>query len=142
MLVKALHIILSLSVLFSTTGFTLNKHFCQRELQSVGVFVQTESCQHSEKAPCHSASQSCGSHQDKEENGCCNNTAKYYKLDQDKQVPSIGFDLLKKPALFAAILVVFQVGFPSAEAYFSTYQIYKPPIVCHDFQSMLQTYRL
>lgn len=142
MATKFLNIILALSVLFSTTGFTLSKHFCQSKLQDVGIFTHAESCNHSKKAPCHSASQSCESHQDKEDNGCCSNSAKYYKLDQDKQVQSVEFDLLKNPALFAAILVVFQVEFLSAEAYFSTYQIYKPPIVCDDFQSMLQTYRL
>ena len=142
MAAKFLHIILALSVLFSTTGFTLRKHFCQEELQDVSLFAKAESCQLSQTAPCQGASHHCGSHSDKDDNGCCNNTAKYYKLDQEKQAQSFEFKSLKAPVLLAAVLVVFNIQLPADEAQFLTYQTYKPPIVCHDFQSMLQTFRL
>lgn len=140
MIAKLIHITLAAMVLFSTTGLTLSKHFCQNELQGIGVFTQAKGCHHSEHAPCQS--KHCDSHPEKEEEGgCCKKIAKYYKLDQDQQVHVLELDLVKKP--FVAIVVprhleqpVLKQGFPA------TYQSYKPPIVCPDFQSVLQTYRL
>lgn len=142
MAAKFLHIILALSVLFSTTGFTLSKHFCQEELQDMSMFAKAENCQHSQTAPCQTGSHHCDSHGDKEHKGCCNNTAKYYKLDQEKQAQSFEYKSLKVPVLLAAVLVVFNIELPADDNYFLTYQTYKPPIVCDDFQSMLQTFRL
>lgn len=142
MAAKFLHIILALSVLFSTTGFTLSKHFCQKELQDVSLFAKAKNCQYSKKAPCQSASHHCGQHQDEDDNGCCNDTVKYYKLDQEKQAQSFKFKPLKAPVLLAAVLVVFNIALPADNTHFLTYQTYRPPIVCDDFQSMLQTFRL
>lgn len=142
MAAKFLHIILALSVLFSTTGFTLSKHFCQKELQDVSLFAKAENCQHAKTPPCQSASHHCGSHSGEDDDGCCHNTAKYYKLDQEKQAQSLEFKPLKAPVLLAAVLVIFNIELPVDKTQFLTYQTYKPPIVCDDFQSMLQTFRL
>lgn len=140
--VKLFHIILALSVLYSTTGFTLSKHFCQKELQDVSMFGKAENCQHSKEAPCQSGSHPCGQHPDEGDNGCCHNTAEYYKLDQEKQTQSFEFKPLKAPALLAAVLVIFHIALPVDNTDVLAWQTYRPPIVCDDYQAMLQTFRL
>jgi len=85
----------------------------------------------------------CVKPKDGESKSCCNDETQYFKTDLEKQSPSnAGMDGLKKPELTAPVLVAFFLKFTATEAHLPTYQNYKPPIVCHDFQSMLQTYRL
>ncbi len=141
MIAKIFHIILSAAVFFSTTGFTLSHHFCQNELANTAIFVKS-GCHKSSHQGC-AESGHCSKHQDDDKNNCCNDEAQYFKLDQDKQVPSSsGIDLVKKPELLAAVLVLFQIEMPAAGNHSLTCQVYKPPIVCDDFQSLLQTFRL
>lgn len=143
MAAKVLHILLALSVVFSTTGFTLSKHFCQEEVQHVRMFVKAESCQHNKTAaPCQTGRPHCDSHGDIDHKGCCTNTFNYYKLDQDKEAQSFQYKSLKVRVLLATVLVVFNIELPADDLHFLAYQTYKPPIVCDDFQSMLQTFRL
>lgn len=142
MAAKFLHITLALSVLFSTTGFTLSKHYCQEKLQKVSLFANGESCCHSETSPCQTGSRHCEGLGDKDHKGCCNNTAEYFKLDQEKQARSFEYKPLKVPVLFAAVLVVYYIGLQAGDIHFPTHQTFKPPIVCDDFQSRLQTFRL
>jgi hypothetical protein len=139
---KLLHIILALSVLYSTTGFTLSKHFCQEKLQEVSLFAKAGSCGHSKTSSCQHSSHHCDSPVDKSAEGCCKNTTEYYQLDQEKQVQSFGYKSLKAPVQLADILVVFNIEPPADDLHFLSYQTYKPPIVCDDFQSLLQTFRL
>lgn len=138
MAAKFLHIILSLSVFLSTTGFTMSEHFCQNESQGIGVFSKMEGCQ-SEKAPCRHAENSCGSH-DEEDNGCCNNSSEYFQSDQDKQVQSFEFKHLKNSVFLATIFVVFNIQLPSVETAKANFLTYKPPIVCDDILVLLQTF--
>lgn len=138
MAAKFLHIILSLSVFLSTTGFTLSEHFCQNESQGIGAFSKMGGCQ-SEKAPCQQTENSCGSH-DGEDNGCCNNSSEYFQSDQDKQVQSFEFKQLKNPVLLATIFVVFNIQLPSFETSQVKFLTYKPPIVCDDILVLLQTF--
>lgn len=138
---KIFHIILSIAVFFSTTGFTLSRHFCQNELANTAIFVKS-GCHKSTHKAC-AESGHCGKHQDGDKNNCCNDEAQYFKLNQEKQAPSAsGIDFIKKPELLAAVLVAFQIEMPVTNGQHLTFQVYKPPIVCDDFQSLLQTFRL
>jgi len=141
MVAKFIHIVLSLSILLSTTGLTLAKHYCQGEMQAVGVLSKASCCEKNEKAPCFNSDKSCGSHQDgDEDDGCCNSQPKYYKLSQDEQVQNVDFHQLKNPALLSAIFVVFNVHLPIEKAAKANYQTYRPPIVCDDILIRLQTF--
>lgn len=77
-----------------------------------------------------------------EENNCCNNEAEYFKLDQEKQVPAEGLEPVKIPGPAAMIHPVLYAGFTNGYTPSSAYLLFKPPIVCDDFQSMLQTFLL
>jgi len=85
-----------------------------------------------------SDSGSCNSHHcDKD---CCQNIAKYYKLDESKQVKNMSAELLKKPALVYALFVVYNYSFPTNEVINLQFNSYKPPIVQDDILVLFQTF--
>jgi len=137
---KILHIILAITVLFSTTGFTLHKHFCKGAMKGHSCMDKRAACDNSTLDLCASETASCSPHQCDEDNGCCQNIAKYYQLDEDKQVQTANVELLKKPALLYTILVVYNYPFAPSAALKVSHLIYKPPIVQEDILVMLQTF--
>lgn len=138
MLVKALHIILSIAVLLSTTGFTLSEHVCQSELQSVSVFSESGGCD-SKMAPCQRGG-TCCSMDEKEGKSCCTSSSEYFQSDQDKQTQAFEFKQLKSPDFLAVITVVFCIQLPIFETAQVNYLTYRPPIVCKDLLVFLQTF--
>lgn len=65
------NIILSLLLLFTTTGLSVSKHFCGDELISTTLFAEAESC-------CDAG-------------GCCSTESETYQLDEDFSVsPAVG----------------------------------------------------
>jgi len=68
MITKAKHIILSLLLLITTTGFALSKHYCGGELVSISLFSEAESC-------CNL-------------DDCCLNEIETFQLDGDFSIPS------------------------------------------------------
>ena len=142
MIARVFHTILALSVFFSTTGFTLNRHYCRNQLQGVGLFAPATNCQHSAKASCCKDHRGCALQQEVEPKGCCHNTISYYKLEQEKQVLANGFPLLKNPVLPLASITISKLKLPVSIVHLPSYQLFKPPIVCEDHQALLQTFRL
>ena len=140
MTAKILHIVLSLAVFFSTTGFTLGHHYCQNTSAGVAVFGISGGCQKDTHRACNAGGH-CSAKKEGD-SGCCHNESEYFQQELPKQSQFSGFDLLKKTALVAVLPVVFNFQLPATEAHLPTYQNYKPPIVCDDFQSMLQTFLL
>lgn len=85
-----------------------------------------------------SDSGSCNSHHCNKD--CCQNIAKYYKLDESKQAKNASAELLKKPALVYALLVVYNYSFLINEGLKSQFLHYKPPIVQEDILVLFQTF--
>jgi hypothetical protein len=137
---KILHIILAITVFFSSTGFTLHKHICKEEAKDMSCMDEQVSCDKAMPDLSSAESTSCNPHQCDENGDCCENIAKYYQLDEEKQAQSANFELLKKPALVYAILVVFNYPFAPSAALKASHLTYKPPIVQEDILVMLQTF--
>jgi hypothetical protein len=138
---KALYIILSLAVFFSTTGFTVGHHYCQNELAGTTIFGIAGGCHKSTHKACNERNH-CSGKKESGKKSCCHNDSQYVKQDLPKQVHFTGIDFLKKPALIAAVFAVITLQISATDDILPTFQIYKPPIVCDDFQSLLQTFRL
>lgn len=64
MLRKIIHIFFILYMLFVTTGYTITKHYCQSELQSVSLFTEVERC-------CDGI------------DGCCHDETSFHKIGND-----------------------------------------------------------
>ena len=132
MTAKIFHIILSLSVLLSTTGIRLGKHFCKNEMQAVEVLAKTKACCKG-KATCGSESGGC----DKD---CCSHEYEYFQSDQNKLVQSVDLPTLNKSALMATLSLVFAIEVPSTDNNTLHFQTYRPPIVQQDIPVLLQTF--
>jgi hypothetical protein len=73
---RILHIVLSLLIVVSTSGVTVNMHYCHNRLISVGVLFNAKPC-------CNSKS-------------CCHNEAKFSKVDDKATIAnSLILDLTK-----------------------------------------------
>lgn len=133
MTAKIFHIILAISVLFSTTGILMGKHFCKKEMQAEKFLAKTKSC-------CQSSSTTCSSENGGCDKDCCSNEYEYFQSDQVKLAQSIDLPSLNKPALVATLLLVFDIEIPSFDNNTRQFQAYRPPIVERDIPVLLQTF--
>lgn len=84
-LARVLHIILAFAVLLSTTGITINRHFCQNIQVNAAVFFHANSCGACSHKTANNHS-GCSKHEKKEENNCCKDKSEYHKLEQSKEL--------------------------------------------------------
>lgn len=105
-------------LLLSSTGITLNKHFCQGELRSQAIFVRPPSC-HAKAAakspacPFHETTSS----EENAENGCCDDQSLLLKQDSPQQVHTFDWQL-SLPAVPAFLASPSAAGLLSAAAAF------------------------
>lgn len=141
MIQRVTHIILAFSIFFSSTGFVLNKHFCQDELKSVAVFFKAEAC-HVQKAmkncPMHAAM---GHSASKEAKGCCEDSSDYVKSETDQLNIQPTIDLQFDPVLMNVLLVAFNVPLNTFDKKAIHYLNYKPPLILVDLPVRFQTFR-
>ena len=140
MAIRFLNIILALLILISSTGFTINSHFCRSQLKDVRIFFKADDCYKKIKTnkihqTCHAKKQSC-------ENNCCKNTSKYYKLDQDQQLSSFDFKLFSQPDFIATLWIIFNFEISKTDSKSAQYLNYKPPLIVCDLPVDLQTFLL
>lgn len=134
--VRLFHIILSILVLFSSTGLLINQHYCRNELKHSALFAAAKSC-HAQPAP------SCPMHapSKKEQKGCCENESHFLKHKQD-QVKAEA-EPVKAPAAAVALFIpAFNTAPPAFSRQNIHYLNYKPPLIFRDFPASLQVFRL
>jgi hypothetical protein len=140
LILRFLNIILALLIFVSSTGFTINSHFCKDQLKDIRVFFKADDCykkyyaQKTKKA-CHVKKQSC-------ENNCCKNTSEYYKLDLDQQLNSFDFKAFESPQLIATLWVILNFKLTITDSKSTDYLNYKPPLIVSDLPVDLQTFLL
>ncbi|MCF8222661.1 MAG: hypothetical protein K9J25_05895 [Bacteroidales bacterium] len=83
MLKKAAHIIITLTLLFATTGVTVSKHYCGNNLRGIAVMKAAASC-------CDSDS-------------CCHTESDFYQVDDDFILEYNDF----QPVIQAALSVIY-----------------------------------
>ena len=93
---KVLHIFLALLVFISTIGVTVNRHYCQQQLRSTGLWWIPMSCH--ESAIADDKLPSCPFHAqkpDSEKRKCCSEESDYKKIEieQDFVVSKVLSDL-------------------------------------------------
>ena len=116
------HIILSLVLLVSTAGVTIDRHYCGTRLVSVSLTGDTQSC-------CEPG------------DGCCHNDIDTYKLEVDYTVSpfSIDFDQL---AVEIPVQQFFNISLPDGSLTDTEFSFFVPPRKLRTSLSTLQTYRL
>ncbi len=120
---KALHIILSLVLLVSTTGVTFSMHYCGGQYVSTSLFVEADSC--------------CG-----DACGCCENKNVHYEVDDDYTSPvvsvidpSIELDLLIELFYFEIDAIEL-----STQPVKKTFEDTSPPLPIAERLSLLQSF--
>lgn len=136
MIQKCLHIILVITVLLSSAGILVNKHFCEKELKSISFFTKAKNC--------HESNKTCPRHKttapEEEEKNCCENEVEYYKIDQDQDIQTLSFELLNPNFLQAFIAVFIQPFTAFAENESHQFLTYRPPIVSKDIVVAFQRF--
>lgn len=134
---RLLHITLALSVLLSTTGISVYRHFCQDKLMSTAMFVKPHGCKMAKHRNCHSG----GHCAKKEVNSCCNDTLEFHQIDQDKQITPTLFKLLKQPMLLSLPWPVFLAPATISLSKVLPYLHYRPPLIRGTLPALLQVFR-
>lgn len=148
MALRFLNIILAALVFISSTGFVINKHYCQGELKETALVVKAKSCHEKELDDRANMPANCPMHQSKnssgceEKKGCCDNETEFVKLDIDQDIVSFEYQKLQIPQL--ATILVFATDFNLEETITSPvhFKNYKPPLIVCDVPVSLQTFLL
>ena len=137
---------MALLMLLSSTGFSMDLHYCQDQLKSISLFGKAKSC-HEKQAtsPCHQAKKSCrhqendGVNKAEKDNCCHNETVVIEKSDLDAtptQLATVQDIQLDFVAAFIAVYVFNYI----VRADFQPFAQYKPPLPDRDIQVLYQTF--
>jgi hypothetical protein len=135
------HILLAILVYLSSLGVALNKHYCRESLKDVALFLPAKSCRH-EALSASSCGASCPFHQyhsdeDPREDGCCEDTTQYLKVDQPRGFEQFAPEESSPPALLPP------PPYPTPLAYTARLiplRLYKPPLIVYDRCLASQTF--
>lgn len=121
MLKKAAYIFLILLVVVSTSGFTINKHYCGTRFFKTTVDIQVRCC----KGPCKD----------------CHNKVKYIKIKDYFQ--TVSFDIKFTPVLFffASPLYSTMISEFESDSFFSVFSYIPPPLKFLGNIDFLQVFR-
>ena len=140
MIKKGVYIAFACWLLMVSTGFTINKHFCQNQLQKILVWVQPGSCHDSTSGnSCNSKKHQCTHATPEEEANCCTNESDFVQLDADLVKPDIIQNFLPDFFSFSFFSTVFTT--PNITHHYSnSYLLYKPPLVLSNIPLLGQVF--
>lgn len=142
MIHKTLHITLILIVLLSSTGFAIQRHFCQNELKGVSLFGKAENCHNTseEKPSCPMHKSQKHNHNDQDKKTCCDDQVEFVKLNQEFYGESFQLSVHENPLLIGIIFIALRLPSSEDETSFTHFLNYKPPLIVCDFEVKLQTF--
>lgn len=137
---KSIHIVVIFSVLLSTTGLVIHKHYCQDELKSVSFLVEADHCH--ETAPMPPSCPFHSSHDTKNSvpSDCCDNEVEYLKSDQDLQIESNQNSISQTFVHQIVYYVVNEWILSELICSFPHYLNFKPPLIVCNVILFLQTF--
>ncbi|MCB9317519.1 MAG: hypothetical protein H6569_15370 [Lewinellaceae bacterium] len=134
---RILHIALAISVLLSTTGISVHRHFCQDKLMGTTMFFKPHGCKMNTHKACHTASH-CAKKTDQD---CCKDQSEYHKLEQDKQISLVPFKLLKQPIQLSLPWPAIVLPAITSTSQILPYLHYRPPLIRGTLPALLQVFR-
>ncbi|MDN5214585.1 hypothetical protein QQ020_21070 [Fulvivirgaceae bacterium BMA12] len=130
---KIANILLALLLLLTTSGITLNKHYCMGRLKSIAVFHKAESCM--PEMAMEGDDKSCAK-------SCCEDVSEELKVTDLNKV-TFGFDLSPTWHPFAVSHpLTVDFDFISLIISRSSYLNYKPPLIDLDIPTLVQSFLL
>lgn len=154
------HRIISLMMAFlmlcSSTGFSIDFHYCQGNLKHFSIFGEAESC-HSKKAnnhckmkknsSCKMKKKTCPASSSKEKikdckKGCCSNNTITIPTITDLQLNANPEYKLSPLQFVKAFVANFIIGHIDLSEYIAQHQYYIPPLLDRDIPILVQCFRL
>ena len=137
---------MALLMMLSSTGFSMDIHYCQDQMKGISLFGKAKSCHDKEATPpCHKIKKSCH-HQENddvnkaEKDNCCHNeTVIIEKSDLDATATQIATIQDIQLDFVAAFVAVYILNY-NVQADFQPYAQYKPPLPDRDVQVLYQTF--
>ncbi len=128
-------------VLLSSSGFVIQKHYCQDELKEIAIYVKAEACHTkvSDKPPCPFHPQE-EQPDGVEKKNCCNNEVELVKLESEFQPETFELDFSKDEELTALqeeALITYQLSENTSPVH---YLNFKPPLLVCDHIVRFQTF--
>ncbi|MDN5204796.1 hypothetical protein QQ008_25625 [Fulvivirgaceae bacterium BMA10] len=129
---------LAILVLAGSTGFTVNKHYCQGELQKVTFTEKVKQCpmctKKRELPPCHK-------HMDTSDEKCCQNETELLKVEDYNKAPKVNPEhKISFEFITLAQIILLDLSFDSIPQ--SEYLNYKPPLIAQDIPVLVQSFLL
>ena len=142
--IRFLHIILAVSVFFSTTGLVVFQHYCQKELKNLAT-VHEEKLKEgslSEEASCNLFSEKCCCAIAKENNqkNCCDTKTAYFDSAIDLQALPNNRVALEIPDLSTTIPPYSIPEFVTIKLQKTPFQHYQPPLLVCDLPVWVQSF--
>ena len=138
---------MALLMLLSSTGFSMDVHYCQDQLKGISLFGKAKSCHEKQEAPpCHQTKKSCHHQEDgiskADKDNCCHNeTVVIEKSDLDATPTQKAASQDVQLDFVAAFMAVYVFNFNySVRADYQPYAQYKPPLPDRDIQVLYQTF--
>ena len=134
---------MALLMLLSSTGFSMDVHYCQGQIKSIGLFTKAASCHKKQGLPqCHTTKKSCHKKQNNTKDNCCHNqTLSIEKSDLDA-TPAQGTELTDVSLDFAVAFVAAFV-IPVDKTHIQpAFPFYIPPLPDRDILILYQTFRI
>lgn len=124
------------SILLSSTGLVVNKHFCLEELQSTALFVSAPAC----SVGVQTSKESLPDKESISKKNCCDDQCDLFKLSEEVDPNSQGqslIDLEFNPSWFESSQ---EKKDQEIKEFSSTYLNYKPPLIFRDVILDIQTF--
>ncbi len=147
MVIRLSHRIASLTMalllLLSSTGFSIDVHYCQDQLMGISFMGKAKSCHdHDSTSLCHHAKKTCHDKIDKEDNSekdkCCHNESIVIKKSEtDATSPLLASTEAIHLDFVTAFVAVYFFNY-KLDTYFQTFEQYKPPLPDRDFLLLYQ----
>ncbi len=141
-------------MLLSSTGFSMDMHFCQDQIKGISFMSEAESCHKETAAPaCHNTDSKTACHEGKShcenddsktsisKDDCCHNeTVSMDNVDADYSIYKIDIQKQALQIRFVTAFVAVYILHYNEEINRPTYFSYSPPLLHRDRQILFQSF--
>ena len=132
---KILSFFLAVFILFSTSSFTVDMHFCCNELVDMAFFSKAESCKDIAQKKDNTSKQ-CTSIQEKD---CCDN--KSFVKEGDDNIKEVNYQIQTENIVFLTTFFYTYINlFEGLDKNVVPFKHYRPPLLLKDLQILHETY--
>ncbi len=140
---RLISLVMAFLILFSSSGLTMDMHFCQGHLKRINLFGKAKTCAEVVKSCCHAKAlkTTCAINDDHE--GCCNNSEVLLDMDIESTAivsPDISNDNIIW--LKAYVSIFFKIIFRSGYDTYTDYAYLPPPDLKQNTVVLFQNFRL